>query len=131
MVGMFMPIIAALEAADWSFSTLNRRPHVTRACEASLEALAIISHKLGIPQPKARHLMRPLVLRIVLSLARLGTPVNLEEFLKLHFTKVGAQTRLFLDEWVHVAQQAHLPAPQLNALLQDIQQDVAGDAKTS
>ena len=52
----------------------------------------------------------------VMKAARLLAPVDIEAFFQLHFTKVGAQTRLILDEWATQATQNGMNCQKLLAL---------------
>ena len=44
----------------------------------------------------------------------------MEAFFKLHFTKVGAQTRLILDEWIAQAERTGTDCPKLVALRDEL-----------
>lgn len=96
---VLMPVVAALEAAGWSFAELRRGPLLTLAAEASREAMGIASARLGVRAPLFGYLVRGWILGLVLALAPRLVPFELEAFLRHHFTKVGDQTRLLLGEY--------------------------------
>lgn len=118
---LFMPLIAGLELAGWTFQGLRRREHLTRVCQAGREASELAAMRLGVAPPLARRFLRPTLVRCVLAVAPLFVPFDLEGFLALHFNKVGHQTRLFLDDWLATAEQEGRPAPALQELATGLQ----------
>ena len=56
------------------------------------------------------------MLRLVLAAAPRLVPFDLERFLEVHFTKVGAQTRLFLDDWIRAGADVGRTRTHLEAL---------------
>ena len=109
-------MIAGLELAGWSFSGLKRRESLVRICQAGCEASELAAIRLGVSPPFARWLLRPLLVRCALTTAPLLVPFDLEGFLALHFDKVSAQTRLFLDDWLATAESENRTAPALREL---------------
>jgi hypothetical protein len=109
---LMMPYIAALEVAGWSLSAL--RAELGPPAEASAEAVAVVA-ALGTVNPPR---LRPptwlvgLILRLLPPLV----PFDLERYLRVHFTKVGAQTRLMLDGWIAEGESRHLPVARLREL---------------
>lgn len=97
-----MPIVAGLEMHDWSFERLATDGTVATAA-AIREALDVVGASLQRTPPLWRVFMRPFVLRTALWLVPKFVPFSFEDFMALHFQKVGAQTRLLLDEWVALA----------------------------
>lgn len=53
-----------------------------------------IGHKLSIPVPSLINLLGPRFYSILLRVAKLILPFELEPYLRVHFTKVGAQMKL-------------------------------------
>jgi ketopantoate reductase len=89
---MLLPLLAVLEAAGWSLPAARRRLRLaTRAAAQSL-ALAERRTRRQAPLP-LRLLLHPSILRPLLLLAPLAFPLDLETYLRFHFTKVGEQTR--------------------------------------
>jgi 2-dehydropantoate 2-reductase len=117
---LFMPMIAGLELAGWSFAGLKRRKDLARVCQAGCEASELAALRLGVPPPFARWLLRPMLVRCMLATAPLLVPFNLEGFLALHFDKVSAQTRLFLNDWLATAESEKRAAPALRELATDL-----------
>ena len=61
-------------------------------------------------------LLRRALFRLLPLAARL-VPFDLEAYLRVHFTKVHAQTRLMLEEYVALGRRLGLPVAQLELLL--------------
>ena len=98
---MFAGHIAALEAAGWTFAGVRRGNYLALASQASREAMAVGAAEIGGKPPLLlRLLVRPWVVRLVLRLAPLLFPFNLETYTRVHFTKVGDQMRLSLPQYV-------------------------------
>ena len=125
-LAMFMPLIAALELAGWSFASMGSGEHLRRACGGAREALDLAARRMEISPPIIRHLMRPFAVRLVLWFAPKFVPFDLERFLEIHFTKVDRQTRLFLGEWVAQAAGSGAAIPHLQALADGLAQRDAG-----
>lgn len=92
---MFIPLIAALEASGWSFARLLADETLSLGCAAAREAVQIAA-----PGATFRWLPQPWMVRVVMRAARALAPFDMETFLKVHFTKVGAQTREILDTYL-------------------------------
>ncbi len=113
---VLQPFIMALEASGWSFATLRSGKLLDVGAAAAREFLAVaeaVHHRSLWPQ---RALARPTFFRLVLALGPKLVPFPLETYLRVHFTKVGAQTRLLLDETIRLAEQHRLPHPALDEL---------------
>lgn len=102
--------LAALEDAGWSFRDLRRGNRLALAGRGAAQAMAIAGHQLGYRVPwRIRLAARPLVVRLVLRLARRVAPLDLETYLRVHFTKLAAQTRAGFASYVAHGHQAGLP----------------------
>lgn len=95
---LLMPVIAALELADWRLRGLARS--LGRAAQESLQTVARDRGQSAGPLLWAAH---PLTMRLAAVFAPLVVPIPLEDYLRYHFTKVGAQTRRMLEEIVRRA----------------------------
>lgn len=104
--------VAALECAGWSFRGLARDPElVPLAGRAAREMLAVAARRLGVRAPLLpRLLLRPLAVRLLLRLAPRLAPLDLETYFRVHFSKVGDQTRLALGTALELARRFDLPA---------------------
>ncbi len=60
-------------------------------------------------------LLRPMLFKLLLPVAARLTPFDLETYLKVHFTKVGAQTRMMMRTYVDLGRSAGLPVEHLQA----------------
>ncbi|MCO4760662.1 MAG: ketopantoate reductase [Myxococcales bacterium] len=97
---LMMPIIGALETANWSFRTLRTTGALAMGCDAARQCAAIVAKAQNKRKPLIVGLIRPWLLGVVLRVAPRFTPFDLEKFLAYHFTKVGPQTRLMLDTYI-------------------------------
>ncbi len=114
---LMMPYLVALEAAGWTFDGLRAGDHLGRASRASREAMAVVERKHGNRRPAALALAaRPFVLRTGLSIGRLVVPFDLETYFRVHFTKVGDQTRAMMARYIELARHEGLPSQALEEL---------------
>lgn len=113
---LMMPYLAALEAAGWRFAAVRRSPDLVTAGRAGREALAVVAAETGARAPWSARLARPWVVRLVSRLANLFIPFDIEVFLRVHFTKVGDQTRFMLGRYAALASARGLPHAHLDAL---------------
>jgi hypothetical protein len=97
--GLLMPNMAALELAGWSLAALRRGPLLALAAEAARQAIRVAAARLGVRAPILLFLLRGVTLRVVWKLAPRVMPIDLETYLRYHFTKVGGQTRQLLAEY--------------------------------
>ncbi len=113
---MLMPLLLALEAGEWKFSELAGPYHGPRALEGLREAFKIVSTHLNQPVPFWLRFVNMASLRSLLWLAPKFVPLPLETYLAFHFTKVGEQTRLFIDTYIQLGETHELPTRALKAL---------------
>lgn len=111
------PHIVALEATGWSLQALRQSPLLALASRASQEAMLISATYNGFPSSATRHLLTPLLTRLVLGMAPRFLPFDLEAYLRYHFTKVGTQTRATMASYIALGAQLRLPQTNLAALL--------------
>lgn len=97
-------LVCALEASDWSFGRLVHGPLLDQACRAVAQVSEAVARRLSQRMPFALRLVRPSLVRALLWLAPKFVPLNLEAYLRAHFSKVGDQTRLMMREYVEVGQ---------------------------
>jgi ketopantoate reductase len=114
--GAFMPMLAVLERADWKLAALQERSHAQQVVAAMREAVIIVAARLGIAPPVAARLS-PWMIQLVAWLAPKFTPLDLETYLKYHFTKVGDQTRLYLQQFIAMGKERQLPTAELERAL--------------
>lgn len=113
---MLCAAVLGLEAEDWRFERLLRPEALARTLGAAREAARIAEWATGANPSPVLSLLRPLVLKAGLALATRLAPVDLETYLRVHFTKVGEQTRLMLRTYLSMARSAGLDVPHLQAL---------------
>jgi 2-dehydropantoate 2-reductase len=114
---LLMPLLAVLEQAGWAFRALREPGRLKLATRAAGQALAVMARHRGRPAPWALHLVnRAFVVGAVLTLAPLLMPLDVETYLRVHFTKVGDQTRDFLRTYLSIGRSAGLPTDALAQL---------------
>ena len=106
--------MAGLELVGWRLDAL-RGPHLADTLQAAREAQRIAAVHLGLPAPSGA-LLRPWALGPGVRLGRRLAPLDLEAFLRTHFTKVRAQTRAGLARLLELGDQHGVQATALAAL---------------
>lgn len=99
------PHLVALEAAGWSFRELRRGDGLKLASRAVTEALKIVARQRGVSRPLSRVAVRPFTMSSLLRLANWAMPFDFEVYLRYHFTKVGDQTRFFLQRYIELGRE--------------------------
>ena len=94
VTALLIASVAALEAAGWRLADF-RGKWAALAGRAAREVM-VCEGVNGV----WRLLARGPLLRLVFWLASKVLPFDLEAYIKYHFTKVGAQTRVFMALWV-------------------------------
>ncbi len=107
--------VTALRAGGWTFAGLAETGPLAR--RAALQGVATTAAQLARPAPRWPRWLTPWVLRAALALAARTLPLPLETYLRVHFTKVGGQTRMHLREVIAHGQAHHLPVDDVSALL--------------
>lgn len=113
---LLQPLVAALEASDWSFAKLSRGPMLAVGVTGIRQTFAIASAYLGRKLPPLVHLARPSLVRLVIWLAPKVLPFDIERYMAYHFSKVGAQTRMLLASYIEQARAKQLPHDALDTL---------------
>jgi 2-dehydropantoate 2-reductase len=113
--GVMQPLVASLEGAEWSFELLRRRGMALTA-EAAREAISVSAAVRGGAAPWWTPLVRAPALSLLTRLAQSFAPFDFEAFLRVHFTKVGDQTRGSLESLSAEAAARGLPRGALTML---------------
>jgi ketopantoate reductase len=112
---LFMPLLKVLEQAGWSFQRVREPARLALAARAGDEAVRVMARRQGTRAPLLLRLINhPLAVRLVLAVAPRIMPFDLEAYLKVHFTKVGDQTRDFLRTYLALGRGAGLPTDALS-----------------
>jgi 2-dehydropantoate 2-reductase len=93
-----MANVAALELSGWSLAALRRGRWLPIAAVAARQSMRIAAARLGVRPPFSVHLLSGLTLRLMWTVAPWVLALDLETYLRYHFTKVSAQTRQLLAE---------------------------------
>lgn len=118
---VLMPVLLGLEAEAWSFARLRGSESLAMAVRAGQEAVRITEHQTGQRAPAPMRWVRPWMLGLVSRLATWVIPMDIETYLRVHFTKVRPQTLLFVESYLAYAARAGLPAPELRRLLSRVE----------
>jgi ketopantoate reductase len=110
--------IVALEAAGWRFDAVRRDGWLSLAGRAGREAAAVAARANDARLPFARFLLGSLVMRAVLRVAPWIIPLDLETYLRVHFIKVGDQTRLHTHSYIEGGRKLGLPVAALERLVE-------------
>lgn len=114
---LLMVLLTALESAGWSFRALSTSAVIAQVRPAVLEAYAVLEAAYGVRAPRRlKFLARPFCLRRVMTLARWLMPMPIETYLRVHFTKVNDQTRMFMAGYLEQGVKLGVPTPALAAL---------------
>ncbi|MFY0563171.1 ketopantoate reductase family protein [Archangium lansingense] len=108
--------VNGLEAADWSFERFLQHDSLERVTQAAREAVQIAASHTKGSASTVLPLLRPMLFKLLLPVAAQLTPFDLETYLKVHFTKVGEQTRLMMRMYVDLGRSAGLPVEHLQTL---------------
>ena len=117
---LMMPMIVALEGADWRFAELRKGEWLTLAAGAAREAMTLVGAELGVPAPWFRPLVRRPLFSAISYGAKWVAPFDAEVYLHHHFTKVGEQTRLMMRGYLDSAAERSLPSDHIARLNQQV-----------
>lgn len=110
----FMVFLTALEAAGWKFEALRKNATlVEHMLKANNEAFTAISAKHDVTAPFWAKWISPWMVKSLLKIAPHASPFDLEMFFQVHFTKVKAQTKLFVNSYIDNAKTTGQSAQQL------------------
>lgn len=117
---VLLTTIAALEVAGWTFRTWRGHPVSRLGAAAAREALAIAAAYHGARPGPIRWLAKRGPLALLSRLAPLAMPLPVETYLRVHFTKVGDQTREALRTWIAAGAARGLQTEALTRLLEQL-----------
>lgn len=113
---VLLSLVAGLEVEGWSPRGLRASGVSQAVAGAAREALVIGTDQLSVPPGPAAWLLRPWVVRIASRVLPHVAPVRFDRFLESHFTKVGKQTLLALEDWISAGARAGLSTHHLRTL---------------
>lgn len=130
VTGAYGPVVlggyvTALKAAGWSFDETRRSDVLSLAARAVAEAAVIVERHVSVPRPWWVGWLGPRAVRVVLGLGPRVVPLDLETYLKFHFTKVGPQVRMHLEEVLYHGEGLGLPVDGLRELLRRTEDPVS------
>ena len=113
LVAVNIPLVARVEAAGWSLRAARR--DLRTASLAAGEAVGIVA-AVHEAKPVPAIMRSAAGMRVAVTGLRLLAPFDFERYIQVHFTKVGAQTRLMLDDLIDEGATRGLPVTQLRKL---------------
>ncbi|MFO0554127.1 MAG: 2-dehydropantoate 2-reductase N-terminal domain-containing protein [Polyangiaceae bacterium] len=123
-----MPIVASLEVAGWSMSTFRGDAELAALTANSMrESAAIASALVGRAVPWTTSLLGALTLRAAGFFAPRVSPFDIEAFLRVHFTKVGEQTRMLLGATLVEGRRLRLSTAALTELVERLDEARGAD----
>lgn len=124
-----IPLVAGLEIEGWSVSQFRRSSSNQLACRAARQALAVAARFHRHRKPLKAQLVRPLMSATFLSAAKMYSAFDLEAYLAFHFSKVGKQTRLMLQNYIELGEDEDLSVNGLRYLKSKLEQaDLSSEA---
>jgi 2-dehydropantoate 2-reductase len=109
--------VAALEASEWSFRTMRVGGNATLGGRAAAQAMRVVGHEVAHRRPLGLWFAaRPFAFRAVLRLAPRIAPLDIEAYMKAHFTKVQEQMRGSLHTYLDRGRTATLDITAIEAL---------------
>ena len=118
-----MPLLLGLERESWSFRQFTGTSALKDSLNAVKETLKIAAAQSGQSVPLWRYALVPALFKTILWLGERVLPLPLETYLKYHFTKVGEQTRLFIESYIRLGQARGLPTSHLIKLNNSVPYD--------
>ena len=115
---VLLPIIAGLELAGWSLKRFASGSEPALVMKAVQQARPIAAASQGVQASRLVDalLLRPALLRLGARVAPWFVPLDLETYLRVHFTKVGAQTAHTLRVLIDTAAERGMDAAALSTL---------------
>ncbi|GEE00562.1 hypothetical protein nbrc107696_10080 [Gordonia spumicola] len=110
-----MPIVAALQAADFDFG--NSRRALRSGAAAADEAGRAVAAAAGVDEPRS---VNPVIMGVMLRALRVLAPFDVAEYFREHFGSHTRQTMTMLDDWIALARAHDLPAEALVTLRTDL-----------
>jgi hypothetical protein len=110
-------LVWGLEAAGWRFERFLEQDSLERVHRTAREAVRIAAWRTRGSASALLPLLRPALFRLLLPLATRVVPVDLETYLRVHFTKVREQTLLMMRTYIALGREANLPVQALQAAL--------------
>lgn len=93
-LGLF---IRNLEMNGWKLDSFGNKDTAERMTNSLQDAFAVIAKKMNVAQPKLLFLLNSFFYKSAIAIARWMMPFDLETYLEFHFTKVGPQMRMGLE----------------------------------
>lgn len=121
MAVALMPLLVGLEALDWKFSNLRRNTKVLDlVCSASREAAEIKAEhtKQWMLRLVSRILFVRFIFSLLIFLSGWLMPFDFEVYIQYHFTKVGDQTKFFMENYIANGDAMGKPSQSMKSLMQ-------------
>jgi hypothetical protein len=113
-LGLF---VRNLELQGWKLSAFGKREASNLISRSTKEALEVVSRSHNVSSPFVRHFLTGVFYRTAIALAKFTMPFDLEAYLEFHFTKVGPQMRMGLENLQKDARALGMNTPNLDKVI--------------
>jgi hypothetical protein len=110
-LGLF---IRNLELQGWKLSAFQNSQTALLMTRSTKEAFEVVSKSHQLSSPFFGHLLSTMFYRTAIAVAKFMMPFDLETYLKFHFTKVGPQMRMGLENLQKEARALGMETPHLD-----------------
>jgi hypothetical protein len=119
MLSMF---VAGLEASEWSFRAMREGGNATIGGRAAAQAMRVVGHEVAHRRPLGLWFVaRPLAFRVALRLAPRVAPLDIEAYMKAHFTKVQQQMHDSLHTYLDRGRSAVIDVSAIESLRRQLE----------
>ncbi len=122
---IMMPIIVALETESWSLSQLRSSDTLLRGIVAARQAMKLALAEFRIAKSPLEKVLNPKLFQLGLAVAPSVTPFPLETYLRVHFTKVRAQTDQMMKRYLSLGEEHGLPTDEIARLYAEWRRSLA------
>ncbi len=114
-------VVGAMECGGWTFAGLREPRWAQLGARCIDQALTISCAHAGISKGPAAFAASPTAIRFATRAVRFVTPMDFELFLKAHFSKVGDQTLMGIEELANEGKRRNLPVDALVELKTELE----------
>ena len=117
----FLPtFLTALEASDWNFQKLKSNSKLLKQLEATIgEVFTALETEFKVKRPFIFGIIsKPFMIKLLLRMAPIVMPMDIETYFEYHFMKVKSQTKMYMKNYLLLAQKLNLESKNLQVFNQ-------------